>query len=93
MRYSCDAILNVGELDLAYVDEYDDVKLVSLEACGRRAPRPDCVARLMQTIDSQGERWWSLSFFTRSPLVFDARTEQELQRAVWRLEQMAWKVL
>ena len=30
MRYDCDAILNVGELDLAFVDEYEDLRLISL---------------------------------------------------------------
>lgn len=92
MRYDCAAILHVGELDLAFVDEYEDLRLISLEACGRRAPVPDCVARRLQTIDSQGRRRWALSFFTRPPTTFHARTEQELQRTVWRLEQLGWKV-
>ncbi len=93
MRYDCSAILNVGELDLAFVDEHEDLRLISLEDCGRRAPAPDCVARRLRTVDSQGERGWSLAFFTQPTTVFHARTEQELQRAVWRLEQMGWKVL
>ncbi|MCE2490908.1 MAG: hypothetical protein J4G17_13200 [Anaerolineae bacterium] len=93
MRYDCNAILNVGELDLAYVDEYEDLRLISLEDCGRRAPAPDCVARRLRTVDSQGQRGWSLAFFTEPTTVFHARTDQELQRAVWRLEQMGWKVL
>lgn len=93
MRYDCDAILNVGELDLTWVDEYDDLRLLNLEDCGRLAPAPDCVARRLLTVDSQGERGWSLAFFTHPPLEFHARTEQGLQRVVWRLEQMGWKVL
>ena len=31
MRYDCSAILNVGELDLAFVDEFEDLRLISLE--------------------------------------------------------------
>lgn len=93
MRYECSAILNVGELDLAYVDEFDDLRLISLEDCGRLAPRPDCVARRLRTVDSQGEKGWSLAFFTQPPTVFHARSEQELRRTVWRLEQMGWTVV
>ena len=93
MHYHCDAILNVGELDLSFVDEYEDVRLISLEACGRRAPEPDCVARRHIVIDSQGRRWWALSFFTRQPLQFRARSEQEVNCTVWRLQQLGWRVL
>ena len=93
MRYDCDAILNVGELDLAFVDEYEDLRLISLEDCGRRAPEPDCVARRQITVDRQGARWWTLSFFTKPPTLFQARTEEGLQRTLWRLEQMGWRVL
>ncbi len=93
MRYDCDAILNVGELDLAYVDEYEDLRLISLEDCGRRAPEPDCVARRQIMIDSQGQRRWTLSFFTQPPTQFQAHSEQELQRTLWRLQQLGWRVL
>lgn len=93
MRYECSAILNVGELDLAYVDEFEDLRLISLEDCGRLAHRPDCVARRLRTVDSHGERGWSLAFFTRPPTVFHARSEEELQRTVWRLAQMGWQVV
>ena len=93
MRYECEAILNVGELDLAFVDEHEDVRLISLEACGRRARAPDCVAQRLRTVDSAGRRLWALSFFTRPPTLFHARTEQELERTVCRLEQMGWRVI
>ncbi len=93
MRYDCDAILNVGELDLAYVDEFEDLRLISLEDCGRRAPAPDCVARRQIIVDRQGARWWTLSFFTQPPTLFQARSEQELKRTLWRLVQLGWRVL
>ena len=93
MRYECSAILNVGELDLTYVDEFEDLRLISLEDCGRLAPRPDCVARRLRTVDSQGELGWSLAFFTRPPTVFHACSEEDLKRTVWRLAQMGWQVV
>ena len=100
MVYDCAAVLNIGELGLEYVDEYDEIRVINLESCGEFAVKrlsdphaANCVARRMVTIDQGGAILHTIEFFMRSPVVFGTDDKGQLERLCGRIEGLGWRVI
>lgn len=98
--YECSAVLNVGEPGLEYVDEYDDIRVISFEACGEQAVKrlgdpaaANCVGRRGMMIDQSGAIQYTLEFFTVSPTMFAADDKAQLERLCGRIEGLGWRVV
>ena len=100
MAFECAAVLNVGELGLEYLGEYDDIQVINFEVCGENAAKElkretarNCVARRSLVIDRSGTVLHTLDFFTEPRITFVAEDRRELARLCVRIEQIGWKVL
>ena len=100
MIYRFADIIHIGEAGLEFIDEFQDIRFISFETCGRNAVRvlgsqvqPACVGRHQFVIEMDGRILRQIEFFTTEPTVFEVASDVEFRRLRFRVEQLGWKLV